>query len=149
MKNIRRQLENALVGIVDDIRFFAIRGDVSHVSLLEVHADDIKDQIDILTCIEKEGEGNLINFNSDGTFKLWCVRTPDGGEQIIEHYNVDLTFENYDELLEVADCMDVTDIFNIEAIAHSIVVTDNINDCNRRDVYYFVTNDAIDVMRGY
>jgi hypothetical protein len=148
MKHIRRQLENTLEGIVEDIRFFAVRGNVDTVSLLEIHADNIKEQIDILTQIEKEGEGNLINFNSDGTFKLWCIRIPDGGQQIVEHYNVDLNFADYDELLETADCIDVTDVFDIEAISHSVIVTDNIDDCNKTDVYYLVSNDSIDLMRG-
>jgi hypothetical protein len=147
MKNIRRNLENTLKGVVEDIRFFDVRGELDRVISLEVYADEIKDQLNILSSIENDREGNLISFNADGTFRLWCIRIPDGGEQIVEYYNVDLDFEQYDELLEAADCIDVTDIFDIEAIANVVIVADNINDCIRRDAYYFVTNDAIDTMR--
>ena len=147
MKNIRRQLENTLDGVVEDIKFFDIRGEFDRVVSLEIYADELKDQLDILGSIEKDGEGNLINFNADGTFRLWCIRIPDGGEQIVEYYNVDLNFEDYDELLETADCIDVTDIFDTEAISDTCVVTDDIRDCMRRDTYYLVTNDAIDMAK--
>lgn len=147
MKNIRRQLENTLDGVVEDIKFFDVRGEFDRVVSLEIYADELKDQLDILGSIEKDGEGNLIQFNADGTFRLWCIRIPDGGEQIIEYYNVDLNFEDYDELLETADCIDVTDIFDTEAISDTCVVTDDIRDCMRRDTYYLVTNDAIDMAK--
>ena len=146
MKNIRRNLENTLNGVVEDIKFFDVHGELDRVAALETYADEIKDQLDILARIEKDREGNLINFNADGTFRLWCIRIPDGGEQIVEYYNVDLDFEDYDELLETADCIDVTDIFDIEAIANVVIVTDNINDCIRRDAYYLVSNDVIEAM---
>lgn len=149
MKNIRRNLENTLKGVVEDIRFFDVRGELDRVISLEVYADEIKDQLNILSSIENDREGNLISFNADGTFRLWCIRIPDGGEQIVEYYNVDLDFEDYDELLETADCLDVTDMFDIEAIANVAIVTDNINDCIRRDAYYLVSNDAIDTMRAW
>ena len=149
MKNIRKYLENTLDGIVEDIKFFDVRGELDKVASLEMYANEIKDQLDILSCIEQDREGNLINFNTDGTFRLWCIRIPDGGEQIVEYYNVDLDFGNYDELLETADCIDVTDIFDIEAIANVVIVTDSINDCIRRDVYYLVSNDAIEAMRTW
>lgn len=147
MKNIRRQLENTLDGVVEDIKFFDVRGEFDRVVSLEIYADELKDQLDILGSIEKDGEGNLINFNADGTFRLWCIRIPDGGEQIVEYYNVDLNFEDYDELLETADCIDVTDIFDTEAISDTCVVTDDIRDCMRRDTYYLVTNDAVDMAK--
>lgn len=149
MNNIRRNLENTLNGVVDDIRFFDVRGELGKIAALEAYADEIKDQLDILARIEKDREGNLISFNADGTFRLWCIRIPDGGEQIIEYYNVDLDFEDYDELLETADCIDVTDIFDIEAIANVVIVTDSINDCIRRYAYYLVSNDAIEAMRAW
>lgn len=148
MKNIRRQLENTLDGIIEDIKFFDVRGEEDTVASLEIYADDIKDQLDILSCIEKEGEGNLINFNENGTFRLWCIRVPEGGNQIIEYYNADFTYNNYDELLEASDCIDVTNIFDIEAIVHNIVVANRIEDCIRKGTYYFVTNDILDSVRG-
>ena len=147
MKNIRRNLENTLSGVIDDIKFFDVRGELDRVESLEIYADELKDQINILNCIEQEREGNIILFNANGTFRLWCIRIPDGGEQIIEYYNVDLNFEDYDELLEEADCIDVTDIFDTEAISNTIIITDDIRDCIRRDTYYLITNDAIDMAR--
>ena len=147
MKNIRRQLENTLDGVVEDIKFFDVRGEFDRVVSLEIYADELKDQLDILSGIEKEGEGNLINFNADGTFRLWCIRIPDGGEQIVEYYNADFTPDDYEELLEAADCIDVTNIFDIEAIAHNIIIVDRIEDCIRKGTYYFVSNDVLDTIR--
>lgn len=148
MKHIRRQLENILYGIVEDIKFFDVRGEFDRVASLEAYADDIKDQLDILARIEKEGEGNLVRFDNDDTFRLWCIRIPEGGEQIIEYYDTSLQFKNYDELIETAECINVTDVFDLKAYPHDIIVVDNIDDCIRKGVYYLVTNDAMDVMRG-
>lgn len=144
MKNFKKQLENELNGIVEDIRFYDVRGDIVSVINAENVAADVKAQLEMLDAIMAEREGNLICFNADGTFNLRCIRVPEGGEQIVEEYNVDLTFEDYDELLETADCIDVSDIFSTEAIAHLVVIENDIDNCDKRDVYYFVSNETIE-----
>lgn len=144
MKSIRKQLEKELNETVEDIRYYDVRGLSAKVREFEFQADSIKEQLDILSLIEREREGNLLHFNGDGTFALWCIRIPEGGEQIVEHYNCTFTFEEYEELLETSDCIDVTGIFDISAITTNIIVTDDISKCDRRDVYYFVSNEAME-----
>jgi hypothetical protein len=146
MKHIRTRLTNALNEVVEDIRFFDARGDLAEVSRLEACADTVKSKLEILSSIEQKGEGNIIRFNSDGTFRLWCVRIPSGGKQIIEHYDANISFDDYDALIEESDCLDVTQTFDIASISHLVIVTENIQD-KRTDAYYFVSDDVIDDMR--
>lgn len=145
MKHIRKRLENELDAAVEDIRFFDVRGDLAEVSKLEACADTIESQLELLSSIEQEGEGNIIRFNRDGTFRLWRIRIPSEGNQIVEHYDTNISFDDYDALIEESDCLDVTQTFDIASIAHLVVVTEEIQD-KRTDVYYFVSDDVIDVM---
>lgn len=147
MQLIKKQLINEINAITEDIRFFDVRGDYTEVSRLETCVENIKEQLEILAHIEKVGEGNIVHFNADGTFRLWCVRIPNGNEQVIEHYDVDISFDTYEELIEVSDCIDVTETFDITSIAPLIIVTETLSD-KRTDVYYLIDDEAIDNMRS-
>ena len=144
MLNIKKMLEKELDEAVEDIRYYDVRGRHEEASEAELRADTLKDQIFVLSIIEREREGNLIRFNEDGSFSLWCIRIPDGGEQIIEYYDASVTFEDYEEIIECADCLDVTDEFDIEEISHLVVVTDDLTACNRDEsIYYLVSNGTL------
>ena len=147
MKFIRKQLEKDLAESVEDVRFFSVRGMDENVDALENTIEDIKAQLAILEEIERDGEGNLLRFNEDGSFEMWCVRIPEGDSELVEHYEANLDFASYESVIQEAACVDVTTEFRIADIAHRIFVIDDLNACEKQnDNFYFVSNDTIEDM---
>lgn len=144
MLNIKKQLNKDLDEAWEDVSFYDARGKNAEARDAARHANDIGLQLDILSDIEREREGNLIRFNEDGTFSLWCIRTPEGGEQIIEYYEAEMSFADYEDTIECANCLDVTDEFDTEEISHLVIVTDDLAKCDRDEgIYYLVSNDTL------
>lgn len=145
MKDIKRYLEKQVDELVEELKYYDVCGEEDACEKAERQISDVRSEIELLNDIQNEREGNLLKFNSDGSFRLWVVRIPEGGEQIVEHYDADISFGEVEDVLEAAPCVDVSDEFSLKEIAHLVNVSDNLLECDRTaNKYYFVSNDVFE-----
>lgn len=142
MNRIKDYLTNQINELDNERRFYDMKNKVSEAEDVENKISSIREELECLSVIESKGEGNLIRFNEDGTFRLWCVRVVDG-KTIVEHYNTDITTDNVDYLLECSDCLDVTDTFSFEDVLPSLVITDDLSKKSFKG-YVMVDNDTFE-----
>lgn len=144
MKRIRNYFESQINELVEELRFYDVREMDSEASDVEDKIELLRNELDVLSDIEKSGEGNLLRFNEDGSFRLWCIRTPDD-VTIIEHYDTDIVVEDVDYLLECSDCLDVTDTFSLLDVLPLVCITDDLSECMQTfDKYFLVDNDTFE-----
>lgn len=106
---------------------------------------DYKKQLDILEPMIKEGEGNLIRFNEDGTFELWTIHCTEDGDMIVEHYDDDMTFALYEEYTEMSKCRDVSCEFEVDKVMPYVTVTDEPRKWLGYGGYFLVPEEAMRV----
>ena len=114
-------------------------------------ADELKKQLEILAKAEREGEGNLLKFvnriehgNPIDVFKLWCIHVPESGEQYVEEYMEEMTFDTAFDAMQECELLDVTGDFSTADILDKIIITDSLPEEKDPTVYYFVDNDTLD-----
>lgn len=136
MKNFKNYLEEVINECMNEIRFLETEG--RETSKEEAAVEKLKKKVDILNDIEAGNEGNLLKFNEDGSFHLWCIRCPEDGKLIIEEYQDAMTFENFEDMLQETKCFDVTNSVSMREIANAIISA-----TEEDGLYAFVNNDTL------
>lgn len=143
MRNFREYLNKTIDEMVDIMKTCDCNGESDRANWYERLIADYKEQVNILNEIIQSGEGNLIKFNEDGTFELWSIRCPYDGDVVVEHYDDDMTFSTYEELIELSKCRDVTDTFDKDRIFAVTTVTNDPRHQIGFGGYFLTTEDAI------
>ena len=143
MRELRNYLNKSIDEMVEIIKLCDYNGEFDRANWYESIVSDYKNQVCILSEIIQCGEGNLIKFNEDGTFELWSIRCPEDGDMIVEHYDDDMTFDTYDELIEISKCRDVTDELETDKIFANTTVTDEPRKWIGFGGYFLTTEEAI------
>ena len=132
-----KEIRNYITSQLDELKQTTPRNEYRVVAL--------KQYLTILSQMESDKEANILKFNADGSFHVWCLHVSDDEKQYIEEYDTDVKFETYAELLSMAKCMDVTDTFSTKDICHLIHITNDLSMYEYSpNIYYMVSNQTID-----
>lgn len=142
MKNIKDYLLKQIRNAEDELDFCFERGTNEEVYLAESQLYELKNELTILEKIISEKEGNLIKFVNSTEFELVTIRTVNDCE-IIERYDALITAEEYEDAIEQAKCLDISDTFSTNPICQSIYCVDDLSDA-KTDRYYFVSNETLE-----
>lgn len=124
MRELKQYINKTINEFVEAMKHCELVGQYEQADDYERMIADYKKQLDILEPMIKEGEGNLIRFNEDGTFELWAIHCTGDGDMIVEHYEDDMTFALYEEYIEMSKCRDVSSEFDIDKVMLHTTVTD-------------------------
>ena len=144
---IKNKLNKQLDELYEELCFYEVHNETEELSNVEKYIERTDVEIKALLQFENEKEVNLIKFNDDKSFHLWVICQPEGGNLIIEEYESDLTFEEYEYMLECSKCFDVTSSFTIEEIAwNTQIIIDNdmlLNNVCDKELYYLISDDIL------
>lgn len=142
MKNIKDYLEKQIVNSEYELEFLFERGTAEEIDLTESQLCELGNELTILEKIISEKEGNLIKFVNATEFELVTIRLVDNRE-IIERYDALITAEEYEDAIEQAKCLDISDTFSTSPICQSVYCVDDLTNA-KTDRYYFVSNETLE-----
>lgn len=143
IKAFKNHINNTINELVNAMKACELSSETEKADWYEAVIDDYKSQLYVLDDIIKCGEGNLIRFNGNGTFKLWAIHCAEDSETVIECYDDDMSFDTYEECIELSKCRDVSDAFDFECVMPLIIVTDEPQTKSGFDGYLLVPEDAL------
>lgn len=143
MKRLKNYINNTITELVAAMKACELSSETERADWYEGVIADFKTQLCVLDNIIKCGEGNLLHFNEDGTFKLWALHCPEDGEIVVEEYDDDMRFDAYEEYIELSKCRDVSDTFDLDRLMPIITITDEPRAKSSIDGYLLVPEEAL------